>query len=306
MTTTTYLWIKPLNPRTNKRNRVEPVTPDALNIVARLGPPLDWLEHGFMVRALAAMMLLAPTCAAMGVHVVNFRMSFFSDAISHSAFTGIALGLVLSIDPRIAMILFGLLVGLGITHIRRGSDLSSDAVIGVFFSSSVALGIAIISAKKGLTRSLESFLYGDILAVTNWEFVLAGVLFAVVMIFMYLSYNRLIMISISPVISKTRGINVKVYEYAFALLLALVITASIRAGGILLVTALLIVPAVAGRNFARNAAGMFWYSIMVALLSSFSGIVGSYYLNTSTGATVILFAAGFFALSYLRKALVKE
>ena len=126
------------------------------------------------------------------------------------------------------------------------------------------------------------------------------------MVFMYFGYNRLIMISISPVISKTRGINVKAYEYAFALLLALVITASIRAAGILLVTALLIVPAVAGRNFARNAAGMFWYSVAIAVLSGFAGIVGSYYFNTSTGATVILFAAGLFALSYLRKTLVEK
>ncbi|MGB9597349.1 MAG: metal ABC transporter permease [Candidatus Poribacteria bacterium] len=263
--------------------------------------PFTWLEPTFMKRAFLALLIISPICAMMGVLMVNFRMSFFSDAISHSAFTGIALGVLFNVNPYLTMILFGAIVGIGITRAKRGTELSIDAVIGVFFSAAVALGIAIVSAKKGLTRNLQSFLYGDILAISDSEILWFVGFFILIVLFMLYSYNKLMLMGINDNVAKVSGIAVQNYEYFFAILLALTITFSIRAIGILLVTAMLIVPASAGRNFARSTMEMFWYSIIISVFSAIVGLALSYYFDSATGATIILVAVVCFILTQIVK-----
>lgn len=252
--------------------------------------PFSWLEPTFIKRAFLAILIISPICAAMGVQMINFRMTFFSDAISHSAFTGVALGILLNVSPYLSMILFGIFVGIGITKAKRSTELSADAVIGVFFSAAVALGIAVISAMKGLTQNLHSFIYGDILAISDSDLLWFIGLFVVIITFSIFVYNKLILMGINDHVAKVSGIPTLEYDYIFAILLALTITFSIRAIGILLVTAMLIVPATAGRNIARSASGMFWYSIIISLISGISGLATSYYFDSATGATIILFA----------------
>lgn len=265
--------------------------------------PFGWAEPLFMKRALLSIIIISPICASMGTLMLNFRMAFFSDAISHSAFTGIALGVILNFNPYVTMILFGVLVGIGITKIKRDTELAIDTIIGVFFSGSVALGIAIVSAKKGLTRNLHAFLYGDVLAISDSEIVWFLGFLVMVIIFLVYAFNKLALIGISERIAKVKGIPVTAYDYIFAGFLALTITLSIRAIGILLVTAMLIVPAAGGRNLARNIFEMFWFSIIISLLSGIGGLVVSYYLDTATGATIILFAVGCFILTQFIKIL---
>jgi zinc transport system permease protein len=263
--------------------------------------PVAWLEPTFMKRALVAVLIISPLCAVMGVLMVNFRMSFFSDAISHSAFTGIALGVLFNYNPYVSMVIFGVLVGAGITKVKQVTELSLDAIIGVFFSAAVALGIAIVSAKKGLTRNLNSFLYGDILAISDSDILwFLGFLILIVLFLLY-SFNKLMLIGINDRIAKVKGIDILSYDYIFAIMLALTITFSIRAIGILLVTAMLIVPASAGRNLARSVFGMFWYSIIISLISGVSGLATSYYLDSATGATIILFAVVCFILTQVAR-----
>jgi zinc transport system permease protein len=259
--------------------------------------PFAWASDLFMKRALLAVILVAPVCAAMGVMVVNFRMAFFSDAISHSAFTGVALGVLLGINPLYTLIGFGILVGLAIISVRRLSSLSVDTVIGVFFSFAVALGIVIISARKGLTRDLQSYLYGDVLTVGDGEILAMALLFLAAIVFLALWFNALILIGINERLAKAQGIRVKALEYGYALLLALVVTLSIRVIGLLLVTAMLVVPAAAGRNLAGSVRAMFWASVGIGLASGVIGLIGSYYWDSATGATIILVASGFFILS---------
>lgn len=263
--------------------------------------PFEWLSHDFMKRALLAMILIAPTAAAMGIHVVNFRMSFYSDAISHSAFTGIAIGVLLGFDPVLTMVIFGLLIGAVIVKVRRHTDLSVDTIIGVAFSTSVALGIVVISARRGLTRSLHSFIYGDVLAVGEGEIILMFILAAAMLIYSYLVYNRLILLSINSDIAKTRGVNTTLYEYIFSILLALVVCISIRVVGILLVTALIIVPAAIGRTLSNSIGGLFWTSTTTALVASGSGLAFSYYWDSAAGATVVLVCAVLFFSAQLFK-----
>lgn len=265
--------------------------------------PFEWISHDFMKRAFIAILFMAPAAAAVGIHVVNFRMSFFSDAISHSAFTGVAIGIVAGIDPVYTLVLFGILVGVLIVKMRKKSDLSVDAIIGVAFSTSVALGIVIISAKRGLTRNLHSFIYGDLLAVTEAELLLMSFLATVVLLFSVFMYNRLILMAVSEEVSRVKGVNTTLYEYMFSILLALVVCLSIRVVGILLVTAMIIIPATIGRTLSKSAGALFWISTLTAIVSSLVGLISSYYWDTSTGATVVLASAVFFIAAQIVKGL---
>lgn len=273
------------------------------DLLARL-LPLDCLQARFMQQALVGLLLLAPMTAAMGILVVNFRMSFFADAISHSAFAGVALGLLLALDPGWTMPAFGLLVGLGIMHLQRASTLSSDTVIGVFFSAMVAFGLAIVSRDQSLARDLQRFLYGDILTISDGQILALIGLFLVLTLFQIQNYNRLLYIGLNPVLARSHRVRVAPLQYLFAGLLALIVMFAVQAVGVLLVTALLIVPAAAARNLARSAGAMFWWALLISLSSSVAGLLLSAqdWARTATGATIILVACGWFALSLLATA----
>jgi zinc transport system permease protein len=261
--------------------------------------PFDCLQARFMQQALAGLLLLAPMTAAMGILVVNFRMSFFADAISHSAFAGVALGLLGALDPAWTMPGFGLLVGLGIMAMQRSSSLSSDTVIGIFFSGLVAFGLAIVSRDPSLARDLQRFLYGDILTIGDGQILALVGLFLVLMTFQVLSYNHLLYIGLNPILAKAHRIRVAVQQYLFAGLLALIVMFAVQAVGVLLVTALLIVPAAAARNLAGSAGAMFWWALLISLSSAVTGLLLSSqdWARTATGATVILVTCVWFGLS---------
>ncbi len=268
--------------------------------------PFGFAEPLFMKRAILAMLFVAPAAAAVGVPLVHFRMAFFSDAIGHSAFTGVAIGVLLGVHPLLTMVAFGLFVAWAITLVRGRTELSPDTVIGVFFSTVIALGIAIISAQKGLTRNLQAYLYGDLLAVSETELLWMGMLLGVVGAYLFVAFNKIMLIGVHEGFAKSMGVPVRGLEISFALVVALVVTTAIRAVGILLVTALLVVPAAAARNVARGIASAFWAAIAIAMVSGLLGIAASYYLDTATGATVVLFASAFFAVTALLKGLSRR
>jgi zinc transport system permease protein len=262
--------------------------------------PFACMQAGFMQRALLGLLLIAPVSAVMGVQVVNFRMSFFADAISHSAFAGVALGLIFAFSPHLAMPVFGLIVALVIMGMMRKSALSSDTVVGVVFAAVMAFGLAIVSRSAGTARDLQKYLYGDILTIRDTDILWLALLFAVVLLFQAWSYNRLLYIGLNPVVAGVHRINVPLFQYSFACLLALVIMLSIWAVGVLLVTALLVIPAAAGRNLAGSARSMFWWSILISITSAIGGLLISAqdWASTATGPTVILCGFAWFAVSH--------
>jgi zinc transport system permease protein len=261
--------------------------------------PFDCMRMRFMQQALVGLVLLAPMAAAMGVQVVNFRMAFFADAISHSAFAGVALGLIFSVNPHWTMPAFALLVGLGIMASQRRSALSSDTIIGVFFSAIIAFGLAVISRDRSVARDMQAFLYGDILTITDFEIRAMMLLFVVLMAFQAYGYNRMLYIGLNPVLAQAHRVRVAAYQYIYAGLLSLVVIFSVWAVGVLLVTAMLIVPAAAARNFARSAGAMLWWALLVSATSAVLGLLISAqdWARTTTGATVILVAFVWFLVS---------
>lgn len=261
--------------------------------------PFDCLEPRFMRQALLALLLLSPMTAMLGVHVLNLRMAFFSDAVGHSAFTGLALGLILGAPPQLAVLVFGVLIGIGIMGVQRKSGLSADASIGIVFSAVVAFGLAIVSRAPNLGREIQQYLYGDILTVSQGEIIALTILLFILCVFEYLGWNRMLALALSPSLAKVDGIAAAVWQYLFAAILALVVMFAVRAVGVLLVTAMLIVPAATGRNLARDMRGLFWWSILASLASSVLGLLLSAqpWLGTASGATVILVACFLFGLS---------
>ena len=268
------------------------------DLLARL-LPFEVLQARFMQQALLGLLLVAPMAAAMGVQVINFRMAFFADAIGHSAFAGVALGLIFAVSPSWTMPLFGLAVGLAIMALQRRSSLSTDTVIGVVFAAVMAFGLAMVSRDRGVARDLQRFLYGDILTITEPELLGLGALFLTVMVFQAWGYNRLLYVSLNPVVASVHRVPVALCQYLFAGLLALVVMFSVWAVGVLLVTALLIVPAAAARNFARSAGSMFWWSLLISTTSAVAGLLVSAqdWARTATGPTVVLCGFAWFLAS---------
>lgn len=265
--------------------------------------PWDAMQTGFMRNALLAVLLIAPLCGMVGVYVVNFRMAFFSDAISHSAFAGVAIGfLAVSngltwVDPRLTLVALAILVGVLITVAKRRTELGTDTIIGVAFAGVMALGIAIIQSKARFQSDFTTFLYGDVLTVDQPELRIAFLLFISVTIFMSWSYNRLLMIGLNLDLARTRGIATRAYDYLFAVLVVLVVTATIRISGLLLVTALLVVPAATARNLAKTAGQVFWFSAGVGLLAGVGGLALSVGYNIAASAAIILLGVGLFGVS---------
>lgn len=263
--------------------------------------PFDCLEPRFMRQALLALLLLSPMTAMLGVHVLNFRMAFFSDAVGHSAFAGLAAGLILGAPPQPSVLVFGVLVGLFIMAVQRKSGLSADASIGIVFSAVVAFGLAVVSREPDLGREIQLYLYGDILTVSQGEITILAILLLCLSIFELLGWNKLLSLALSPSLARVEGVATGFWQYLFAGLLALTVMFCVRTVGVLLVTAMLIVPAAAGRNLARSMAGVFWWTIIVAVSSSMAGLLLSAqeWLATASGATVILVACLWFGISSL-------
>ena len=263
--------------------------------------PLECMQARFMQQALVGLVLLAPMCAAIGVQVVNFRMSFFSEAISHSAFAGVAIGLLAAVDVRLSMIALAVMIGLMITAVGRRSSLSIDTIIGVFFAAVIAFGLAIVSRERHIARDLQMFLYGDILTIGEREILWEALLLAAVLAFQIVGYNRMLYVGLNTVLATAHRVKTRAYQYIFAALLSLVVIFSVWAVGVFLVTAMLIVPAATARNLARSAGGMFWWALTVSFTSAVGGLVISAqpWAHTATGATVILCASAWFVASMI-------
>jgi zinc transport system permease protein len=261
--------------------------------------PVEWAQFAFVWRAIGAMLIIAPLCAVLGVHVVNFRMAFFSDAISHSTFAGVALGVLWGVNPMFTLVGFGILAGLSITLVKDRSDLSSDTVISVILSATVAIGITILYAQKE-TRNLETYLYGSILAVSELKLFLLLVVGILIFLVMIPLFNRLLLISLNHHLAASRGVPVRVLEYVFSLILAVMVTFSIQVIGLFLVTAMLVVPAATARNLAGSMSGLFWVAVISSLAAGIAGILLSFYLNVPVGAATILISCIFFLFSWIK------
>lgn len=261
--------------------------------------PFTWIQYDFMKNALLAVLLITPLLGMLGTMAVNHNMAFFSDALGHSALTGIALGVILGVDNElISMVAFGILLALIITKVRSAGTASADTVISVFSSAAIALGLVILSVGGGFSK-YSSYLIGDILSVTSSEIlILAATLVCVTIIWAFI-YNKLTLVSINRELAASRGVRVALIENIFVVLVAVVVMLSIKWVGVLLINSMLILPAACARNFSTNSRQYLFSSIGISLVTGLGGVISSFYLNTSAGATIVLISAILFFISYI-------
>lgn len=261
----------------------------------------DWAQHIFMKNALLGVLLVTPIFGLLGTMVVNNRMAFFSDALGHSALTGIAIGVVAGIgQPLWSMILFSILLTFAIMAVKRANTASTDTIIGVFSSSAVALGIVLLSRSGGFTK-YSVYLIGDLLSINASDLVMLVVTFAAVIVLWFVIFNKLLVVSVNASLAHSRGIHVNLYETFFTLITAVVVTISIQWVGVLIISSLLVLPAAAARNIARNMRQYHFYAVCIAVVSGISGLILSYYWGTASGATIVLISAMFFAVTFAVK-----
>jgi len=263
--------------------------------------PFSWAEHIFMKNALLGVLLVTPIFGMLGTMVVNNRMAFFSDALGHSALTGIAIGVILGIkQPLWSMITFSLLLSIAILIVKKAQTISIDTIIGVFSSAAVALGIVILSMRGGFSR-YSVYLIGDLLSIKAVDLMMLLIAFIVVILFWLCLYNKLLLVSLNQPLAKSRGIKAAHYEYLFTIIMALIITISIQWVGILVINSMLILPAAAARNIAQNIKQYHIFSILIAVISGLSGLILSYFWGTAAGASIVLISALFFIATFTIK-----
>ena len=257
------------------------------------------LQWDFMKNALLALLLMAPLFGILSTMIVTGHMSFFSDALGHSAFTGIAIGSLFGIAaPTWAAVLFSVVFALLFSYIRRGSNHASDTLIGVFSSAAVALGILVATMGGGSFTKYNKYLIGDVLSITPGEIGFLALVLAAVLVFWCLYANRLTLTAVHPQLASSRGIPVNLSQTLFTVAIAVVVTLSISSMGLLILNSLLVLPGAASRNLARNQKQYHLFSVLFALVSGILGLAVSYCFGCSAGAAISLILTALFALTY--------
>lgn len=263
--------------------------------------PFEWAQAGsmyFMKNALLALLVISPLFGVLSTMVVTRRMSFFSDALGHSAFTGVAIGAICGLaEPLWGAVVFAVLLALLFTVVRRRTNLASDTVIGVFSSTAVALGIFIATLNGGSFTRFNAYLIGDILSVTPGKIGLLLLTLLGVLALWGASFNKLILSAVHPALADSRGIGVFLQDALFSVAVAVVVTLSMSWVGLLVINSLLVLPAASARNLAKNMFQYHLFALLAAVSSGVAGLLSSYYLGASTGACITLYLAAWFVIT---------
>jgi zinc transport system permease protein len=252
-----------------------------------------------MRNAFVAILIITPLFGLLGTMIVNKKMAYFSDALGHSALTGIAVGVVCGIpDTTVSMVIFAVVFALFLNKIGSMNMASTDTIISVFSSAAVAVGLAILS-KGGNFSSYSSILVGDVLGISSQEIWYLVVIFAVTLVFWGMCFNRLNAICIHRALAKSKGIPVKWIENIFAVLVALIVMLSIKWVGILIINALLILPAASARNISADMREYHLFSVIFSLFSGILGLIVSYYTNVATGPMIVIVSSVIFFATFL-------
>jgi len=265
--------------------------------------PFEWavpVQMYFMKHALLAVLVISPLFGILSTMVVHSKMSFFSDALGHSAFTGMAIGALCGFnEPTWAAVIFALVFALLFNLVRRRSALASDTVIGVFSSSAVALGIFLSTLGGRSFTKFNNLLIGDILSVEPGKIGLLAVILLLVVALWVLSFNDLMLSAVHPALADSRGVKVFWQETLFSMAIAVVVTVSMTWVGLLVINSLLVLPAASARNLARNMGQYHLISLLGAVLSGIAGLMTSYYIGASAGASITLYLAVWFLITFV-------
>lgn len=262
--------------------------------------PLEIFHWRFMQNAFLAVLIMAPLFGLMSTMVVTGKMSFFSDALGHSAFTGIAIGCICGLGaPTLFAILFAVAFSLLFSFVRHKSNQAADTLIGVFSSTAVALGIFVATLGGNSFTKYNKYLIGDILSVTPAEIGKLAIVLVCVLVFWVLYSNKLVLSSVHPQLASSRGFSTFLIQTAFTTIVAVVVTLAISWVGLLILNSLLILPGASSRNIAKNMKQYHIFSVLFALIASIAGLCISYFFGSSAGAAICLVLALLFVVSFI-------
>jgi ABC-type Mn2+/Zn2+ transport system permease subunit len=263
-------------------------------------------EFAFMRQALLAAIIVGGLCSVLSVYVVLRGMAFIGNGISHAAFGGIALGLLLfgagatsSLATNLVTAAFCLATAVAIGIVSQRGRLSADSAIGIFFAFSMALGVLFVGLRRLYTADLMTYLFGSILAVTREDLILMAVLAALIMGFVALSYKELIYFSFDPLMAWASGLPATFFHYALLTMLALTIVASVKVVGVVLVSAFLVIPGATARLVCRRFGSMMAVAVIFGILSAFLGLYVSHLYDIPTGATIVIAQFAGFSAAWL-------
>ncbi len=260
--------------------------------------PFQWAELDFMKNALLAVLLVSPIFGILGTMIVNNKMAFFSDALGHGAFTGVAIGSIMGIlNPALGAIVFSIAFSLLITIVKSKSKTSTDTIIGVFSSIAISTGFVLLSVGGKNMSKYSTYLYGDLLSISPSDIIMLLIVFVGVFLLWLTLFNKMLLISVNQSLARSRGINTLVIEAVFTSAIAVIVTVGIQWVGLLIINSLLVLPAAAARNITVNVRQYHLLSVIISLFSGILGLIISYYWNSTTGATIVLISAGIYFLT---------
>lgn len=276
--------------------------------LAEIGVLPEYFKYAFVINSLLSALFIGPILGGLGTMVVTKRMAFFSESIGHAALTGIALGVILGEpyeSPYIMLFTYCIIFALLINFTRNRTLMSSDTLIGIFLSISIAIGgtLIIYVSSKVNSHMLESVLFGSILTVSDRD--IAVLFFSTILLSIIVipNFNKMLLSSFNTNIAVVKGVKVKLLEYLFILLITLVTVSSIKIIGASLVEALFLIPAASAKNLSKSIRSFFTYSIVFALISCILGILLPLYFDITipSGGSIILVAAVIFFITVIIK-----
>lgn len=256
--------------------------------VDRLQQSFALFQYPFMRRALMGGVIAGVTGGLLGSLTVVRRLSFFSDALGHSTMLGISLGIVFGISPSVVVLPFALLFALGFNYLVDKTDLWTDALLNLIYSSSLAISVVVLSLSGTYQGNLNSLLFGDILALQPSDLIVSGLLLLACALFMSLTLRTQMLLTLHEPLAIARGVNVAMHRNAFMVLLSLVVATSIKAIGVLLVGAFIVIPACAARSLSRDFTSYILLSAGLGAASAAVGMFASALFNLPSGPSIVI------------------
>ncbi|HHS13535.1 MAG TPA: metal ABC transporter permease [bacterium] len=249
---------------------------------------MDILQFSFVYQALIMVLILAPLFGLLSFFIVLRRLSFLGAGIAHSAFGGVALGVFFGINPFLSALVFCVFAAVCMGRIVKRGQISYDTLIGILFAFSMALGAVLIALRKAYTFDLSGYLFGNILAVTLQDLIVAAAVSLLFYLFFALTLNRLLFLTFEQPVAQLSGIRTELLETLFLSFLALIIVVSIKLVGIILVSALVVLPASFGLLLSKRYRGVMVLSVFYTLTVLTAGLAVSYWLDLPPGSTMVL------------------
>ncbi len=257
------------------------------------------LAYGFMQRSFLAGTFIALSCALLGVFIVLKKNSFISEGLAHISFGGLALGLFIGINPLVASLGLTIMGAVLLVFMQEKTKLKGDALIGILSYTGFAFGILLVSLSRGFNADIFSYLFGNILTVSEFDILFSGILSFFIISFILLFYNEFSFLIFDEEGAKTSGINVRLFNYIIGILIGITVVISIRIIGIILVAAFMILPASSSLNISKSFKQTMIFSVIISLFSLILGLVLSFVFDLAAGATIVILSFLVFIITLL-------